>query len=58
MPASCIVVKFDRESLPALCTAPMEHAERLNSLPEPSWPNAKEVHDKMYALIGTLEEHG
>jgi hypothetical protein len=46
MPASCIVVKFDSESLAALWTALMEHVERLNSLLEPSWPDAKEVHDK------------
>ncbi len=57
MLASCIVVKFDCESLATLCTALMKHAERLNSLLKPSWPDAKEVHDKMYALMGTLEEH-
>jgi hypothetical protein len=58
MLASCIVVKFDCESLAALCTALMKHAERLNSLLKPSLPNAKEVHDEMYALMGTLEEYG
>jgi hypothetical protein len=57
MLASCIVVKFDRESLAALCTALMEHAERLNSLLEPSWPDAEEVHGEMYALVGTLKAH-
>jgi hypothetical protein len=57
MPASCIVVKLDCESLAVLCTALIEHAERLNSLLEPSWPDAKEVHHKMYALVGTLEAH-
>ena len=36
----------------------MEHAERLNSLLEPSWPNAEEVHKEMYALVDTLMVHG
>jgi hypothetical protein len=59
MPASCIVVKFTCESLTALCAALMEHAERLKSLLELSWPNAEEVHDKkMYALVNTLMAHG
>jgi hypothetical protein len=50
MPASCIVVKFTRESLAALCPVLMEHVERLKSLLEPSWRNAEEVHEEMYAL--------
>jgi hypothetical protein len=58
MPASCIVVKFTRETLAALCTALMEHAERLNSLLEPSWPDAEEAHEEMYALVDTLVIHG
>jgi hypothetical protein len=49
-----IVVKFTCETLAGLCAAPMEHAERLNSLLEPSWPDVEEVHEKMYALVGTL----
>jgi hypothetical protein len=57
MPVSHIVVKFDHESLAAHCVALIEHAERLNSLLEPSWPNAEEVHGEMYALVGTLEAH-
>jgi hypothetical protein len=57
MPASCIVVKFTCETLAALCAALMEHAERLNSLLKPSWPDAEEVHEEMYALVGTLEVH-
>jgi hypothetical protein len=57
MPASCIVVKFDCESLAALHAALMEHAERLNSLLEPSWPDAEEVQGEMYALVGTLKAH-
>jgi hypothetical protein len=57
MPATRIVVKFTRETLAGLCVALMEHAERLNSLLKPSWPNAEEVHKEMYALVGTLEAH-
>jgi hypothetical protein len=58
MPASCIVVKFTRRSLGELRVALMAHAERLNSLLEPSWPNAEEVHEEMYALVDTLMVHG
>jgi hypothetical protein len=47
MPASCIVVKFTHETLVALCAALMEHAERLNSLLKPSWPDAEEVHEEV-----------
>ncbi len=50
-------MKFTCETLSALRTALMEHAERLNSLLEPSWPDAEEVHEEMYALVGTLEAH-
>jgi hypothetical protein len=58
MPASRIVVKFTRRSLGELRVALMAHAERLNSLLEPSWPNAEEVHEEMYALVNTLMVHG
>jgi hypothetical protein len=58
MPASCIVVKFTRRSLGALRVALMAYAERLNSLLEPSWPNAEKVQDKMYELVDTLMVHG
>jgi hypothetical protein len=58
MPASCIIVKFTRETLAALCAALMAHAERLNSLLKPSWPNTEEVHEEMYALVDTLMVHG
>ena len=58
MPASCIVVRFTWRSLGVLRTALMAHAERLNSLLEPSWPNAEEVHEEMYALVDTHMVHG
>jgi hypothetical protein len=58
MPASCIVVKFTRESLAALRAALMEHVERLKSLLEPSWPDVEKVQEEMYALVDTLVNHG
>jgi hypothetical protein len=58
MLASCIVVKLNWRSLGVLCAALMVHAERLNSLLEPSWPNAEKVQDKMYGLVDTLMIHG
>jgi hypothetical protein len=58
MPASCIVVKFTRDSLDALCVALMAHAGRLNSFLEPSWPDAEKVQVEMYNLVDTLMVHG
>ncbi len=51
MPASHIVAKFTCESLAALHVALMAHARRLNSLLEPSWPNAEKVQEEMYNLV-------
>jgi hypothetical protein len=36
----------------------MEHAKRLKSLLEMSWPNAEKVQEEMYALVETLVNHG
>ncbi len=58
MPASQIVVKSTRQSLGALRTALMAHAERLNSLLELSWPDAEKVQEEMYNLVDTLVIHG
>ncbi len=58
MPAFCIVVTFTHESLAALCAALIDHAKRLNSLLKPSWPDAEEAHEEMYALVDTLSIHG
>jgi hypothetical protein len=58
MPASCIVMKFNRRSLGALHAALMARAERLNNLLEPSWPDAEKVQDKMYGLVDILMVHG
>ncbi len=51
------MVKFTWEYLGALCAALMVHAERLNSLLEPSWPDAEKVHEEMYNLVDTLMIH-
>ncbi len=54
MVASCIVVKFTWRSLGALCAALVAHAERLNSLLKPSWPDTGKVQDEMYKMVDTL----
>jgi hypothetical protein len=54
----CIVVKFTQRSLGALRTALMAHAGRLNSLLEPSWPDAEKVQEELYNLVDTLVIHG
>jgi hypothetical protein len=38
----------------ALPVALMAHAERLNSLLEPSWPDAEKVHEEMYDMVDML----
>jgi hypothetical protein len=58
MVASRIVVKFTWRSLGALRAALVAHAERLDSLLEPSWPYAEKIQDKMYELVDTLMVHG
>jgi hypothetical protein len=53
-----VVVNFTQDSLDALCVALiMAHAERLNSLLKPSWPNAEKVHEEMYNMEDTLMIH-
>jgi hypothetical protein len=58
MSASCMVVELSQNSLALLCVAIMGHAERLEDLLGPSWPNAGEIHDKMYHLVDTLMLNG
>ena len=53
-----IVVEFGWRSLGALRAALMVHAERLDSLLEPSWPNTEKVQEKRYELVDTLMVHG
>ncbi len=52
-----IVMKFSQRSLDDLCVTLLAHAEKLNSLLEPSWPNAEKVHDEMYNMVDTLVIH-
>ncbi len=58
MPTSRMVVRFSRDSLAILHAAILGHAERLQDLLRPSWPNAGEIQDKMYRLVDTLMLNG
>ncbi len=55
---SCVVVKFNRKSLANFCVALLVHAERLQDLLRPSWPNAGEIQNKMYRLVDSLMLNG
>jgi hypothetical protein len=57
MVASRVVVRFTQKSLGSLCAALVAHVERLNSLFEPSWPNAEKVQEEMYDMVDTLMVH-
>ncbi len=52
-----VAVKFTWDNLDALCIALMAHAERLNRLLEPSWPDAGRVHEETYNMVDTLMIH-
>ena len=58
MSTSCVVVRFSWDSLAILCVAILGHAERLQALLRPSWPNAGEIQDKMYRQVDTLMLNG
>jgi hypothetical protein len=58
MSTSRVVVRFSRDSLANLCAAILGHAERLQALLRPSWPNAGEIQDEMYRLVDTLMLNG
>jgi hypothetical protein len=58
MSTSCVVVRFSRDSLANLCVAILGHAERLQALLRPSWPDAGEIQDEMYRLMDTLMLNG
>ncbi len=58
MSTSCVVVRFSRDSLAILRTAILGHAERVQDLLRPSWPDAGEIQDKMYRLVDTLMLNG
>jgi hypothetical protein len=57
MAASCVLVRFAWKSLGAVCAALVAHAERPNSLLEPSWPNAEKVQEEMYKMVDALMYH-
>ncbi len=57
MSTSCLL-RFSRERLAILCAAILGHAERLQALLKPSWPDAGEIQDKMYCLVDTLMSAG
>ena len=54
MAVSHVVVELSRNSLAILRAALLKHAERLEDLIRPSWPDAGEIQDKMYRLVDTL----
>ncbi len=58
MPTSCVVVRFSRDSLTILRAAILGHAERLQDLLRPSWPNAGAIQVEMYRLVDTLMLNG
>jgi hypothetical protein len=58
MLTSCMVVKFSRKSQANFCLALLVHAERLQDLLRPSWPDTGEIQDEMYHLVDTLMLHG
>ncbi len=52
------LLRFSRERLAILCSAILGHAERLQALLRPSWPDAGEIQDEMYSLVDTLMSAG
>jgi hypothetical protein len=58
MSASCMVVELSRNFLALLRVAMLEHAERLEDLLGPSWPDAGEIQEEMYCLVDTLMVNG
>ena len=57
MSTSCLL-RFSRERLAILCSAILGHAERLQALLRPSWPDAGKIQGKMYRLVDTLMSAG
>jgi hypothetical protein len=52
------LLRFSRERLANLRAAILGHAERLQALLRPSWPNTGDIQDKMYHLVDTLMLNG
>ncbi len=57
MSTSCLL-RFSQEQLAILCSAILGHAEMLQALLRPSWPDSGEIQDKMYHLVDTLMSAG
>ena len=57
MSTSCLLW-FSRERLATLRAAILGHAERLQALLRPSWPDVGEIQDEMYRLVDTLMLNG
>ncbi len=55
---SRVVVRLSQNSLALLCVAILGHAERLEDLLGPSWPDTGEIQNKMYRLVDTLMHSG
>ncbi len=51
------MVRFTWKSLGALCAALVAHAERLNNLLKPSWPDVEKVQEEMYNMVDMLMVH-
>jgi hypothetical protein len=58
MSTSCVVVRFSQDSLAIFRAAILGHAERLQALLRPSWPDAGEIKGEMYCLVDTLMLNG
>ncbi len=52
------LLRFPLERLAFLRSAILGHAERLQALLRPSWPDTGEIQDKMYHLVDTLMSAG
>ncbi len=50
--------EFSWKSLANFCVALLGHAERLQDLLRPSWPNAGKIQNEMYHLVDTLMLNG
>ncbi len=58
MSASCVVVSMSWEVLGTLHAAILKHAENLESLLRPSWPDVEEIGNEMYHQVDILMRSG
>ncbi len=52
------LLRFSRERLAILRSAILGHAERLQALLRSTWPDTREIQDKMYRLVDTFMSAG